>query len=112
MLRRFETVHHPTGRYHRQILDPHFDFNGDTRNGPISLEGLIHESRSHDLRTPLVNIQGFGGELERAYGKLKSLLSTCAIDPDTRQAGDPVGLPVEGAGHLAHATGCSGLSEP
>jgi PAS domain S-box-containing protein len=41
-------------------------------------------SVSHDLRSPLVNLQGFSQELALTSGDLEQLLSTAAIPPDTR----------------------------
>jgi PAS domain S-box-containing protein len=41
-------------------------------------------SVSHDLRSPLVNLQGFSQELALSSGDLEKLLSTAAIPPDTR----------------------------
>ena len=37
---------------------------------------------SHDLRTPLVNLQGFSNELEMSYEQLKRKLSDAALPPE------------------------------
>lgn len=41
-------------------------------------------SVSHDLRSPLVNLQGFGRELGHAAGDLRQLVDTPALDEKTR----------------------------
>lgn len=48
------------------------------------LQSVLYTA-SHDLRSPLVNIQGFGGELQRACEKLKSLMGSCSLDGESRQ---------------------------
>jgi signal transduction histidine kinase len=40
---------------------------------------------SHDLRAPLVNLQGFSGELERSCGALETTLQTVALQPNTEK---------------------------
>jgi len=41
---------------------------------------------SHDLRAPLVNLQGFSSELERSCGELEAHLSAAALSPATEKA--------------------------
>lgn len=48
------------------------------------LNAIIHAS-SHDLRSPLVNIQGFSHELERTCGKLRDCVARTRIPPDERE---------------------------
>lgn len=47
------------------------------------LQSVLYTA-SHDLRSPLVNIQGFGGELENACTKLRKLLAVCDCGLQTR----------------------------
>lgn len=49
--------------------------NEELSSKKVELEQLLYVA-THDLRSPLVNIQGFGRELERAFGELKT-----AVDP-------------------------------
>jgi PAS domain S-box-containing protein len=48
------------------------------------LNAIVHAS-SHDLRSPLVNIQGFSHELERSCGKLRHYIGRTTIPPDVRE---------------------------
>ncbi len=47
------------------------------------LQSVLYTA-SHDLRSPLVNIQGFGGELDNACRKLRDLLAVCDCGHQTR----------------------------
>lgn len=49
-----------------------------------SLIGIV----SHDLRAPIINIQGFSSEIERDCQTLQSLLFDIELDPQTRSAVD------------------------
>lgn len=40
---------------------------------------------SHDLRSPLVNIQGFGRELEKSFRALSAILAGNGVDDETRK---------------------------
>ena len=43
---------------------------------------------THDLRTPLVNIQGYGGRLEKQAASIKCFTDQCQLDPETKQSLD------------------------
>ena len=47
------------------------------------LESIIY-TMSHDLRSPLVNIEGYSGELVRSYNDLGKLLSDMQVPDDVR----------------------------
>ena len=40
---------------------------------------------THDLRTPLVNIQGYGGRLEKQANSIKCFLEQCQLEPEVKQ---------------------------
>lgn len=45
---------------------------------------------SHDLRSPLVNIQGFSQRLQKQSNEIKSLLSDCKIEDEKRESLDRI----------------------
>jgi len=47
--------------------------NADLKQKNREMEQLVYVT-SHDLRSPLVNIKGFGGELQVSFNQLKSLI--------------------------------------
>jgi len=49
-----------------------------------ALEQVIYAA-SHDLRSPLVNIQGFAKELEQSLKQVRSLLQSKDISPEVRE---------------------------
>ena len=55
--------------------------NRDLAQKSAENESFVY-SVSHDLRTPLVNLQGFSQELTLASGTLQGLLSSTAVPPD------------------------------
>jgi PAS domain S-box-containing protein len=57
--------------------------NRDLAQKSAENESFVY-SVSHDLRTPLVNLQGFSQELTLASGTLQGLLSNTAVPPDIR----------------------------
>ncbi len=60
----------------KQKQDVIFDKNKE-------LENYLYIT-THDLRTPLVNIQGHSSKLEKHTAMLNSLLEDCQIDPKTK----------------------------
>ena len=40
---------------------------------------------THDLRTPLVNIQGYGGRLEKQANSIKCIIDQCELEPIAKQ---------------------------
>jgi signal transduction histidine kinase len=44
-------------------------------------------SVSHDLRSPLINLQGFSEELTQSYGELRALFEKKGVPPDVRRDG-------------------------
>lgn len=55
------------------------------RNKNKDLENYLFVA-SHDLKSPLVNIQGFSQRLEKQISTLKSSLAECQIDPEIRES--------------------------
>ncbi|NQT63013.1 MAG: PAS domain-containing sensor histidine kinase [Candidatus Marinimicrobia bacterium] len=48
------------------------------------LENFLYVS-SHDLRTPLVNVQGFSHRLQKQIGSIKTLISECSLEPEVEE---------------------------
>jgi PAS domain S-box-containing protein len=53
------------------------------------LQDVVYTA-SHDLRSPLVNIQGFSGELEADCNRLLKLLDKAAVDPELKEQIEPL----------------------
>jgi signal transduction histidine kinase len=53
------------------------------------LQDIVYTA-SHDLRSPLVNIQGFSGELEKDCDHLLKLLDKAAVDPELKAQIEPL----------------------
>ena len=51
---------------------------------------LFVYSVSHDLRSPLVNLQGFSGELRRSCSQIREILSEPRVPPELRSQGQAV----------------------
>lgn len=49
-----------------------------------SLEQLLYAT-SHDLRSPLINIQGFNKELQRSFGELKDFIETADLSQSLKE---------------------------
>ncbi len=60
------------------------------------LESIIYVS-SHDLRSPLVNIQGFSGELGESCRQIRKLLSGDAVPADHQQLDELLGQDIPSA---------------
>jgi PAS domain S-box-containing protein len=60
--------------------------NDELRQKSAENESFVY-SVSHDLRSPLVNLQGFSQELSLASGSVKTLLSNPAVPEEIRRQG-------------------------
>lgn len=56
----------------------------ELRSKNEELESIVFIA-SHDLRSPLVNIRGFAGELEKSFEEIKSVLNEAGLDASIRQ---------------------------
>ena len=61
----------------------------EVRSKNEELESIVFIA-SHDLRSPLVNIRGFAGELEKSVETLKDILNEAMLSRQTREKLDPI----------------------
>lgn len=61
----------------------------EVRSKNEELESIVFIA-SHDLRSPLVNIRGFAGELEKSVETLKHILDEAMLGRQTREKLDPI----------------------
>ena len=75
---------------HQEIMEEHEQNRRILKEANAELEGIIRIA-SHDLKTPLVTINGFAGELSRSCHQLVSLLAQCdKLNPIRAQVQDIV----------------------
>jgi signal transduction histidine kinase len=78
------------GRDEIAVVDHAFHEMADRLNQQKQENEMFVYSVSHDLRSPLINLQGFSEELSRSYRELESLFRRDDVPPSVRHAGQNI----------------------